>query len=113
MAKTARRGGVSLYLAPFALIPFLTDVLLTLLYRAKHKRSLLQAHRDHLYQLWLTRTGGSHAALAWRAWGITAAFALAGLAAERAAAALQPWLFAVAVLVAVLGWKLARRRLER
>ena len=109
----AARGSVSLYLAPFALIPFLTDVLLTLATRAKRGRSLLQAHRDHLYQLWLTRTGGSHTALACRAWGITAVFAGAGLASERAPGALQPWLFALAVLIAALGWKLVRRRLER
>ncbi len=46
---------VSLYFGPLALLPFLTDVLLTLAVRARRGQSLFQAHSDHLYQLWLKR----------------------------------------------------------
>jgi UDP-N-acetylmuramyl pentapeptide phosphotransferase/UDP-N-acetylglucosamine-1-phosphate transferase len=104
---------LSVYLVPFALTPFLTDVLLTLALRAKRGQSLLQAHRDHLYQVWLTRTGRSHAALAFRAWTITAVYAGAGLACEWASRDLQPLLFAAGVAVCAGGWVALRRRLER
>ena len=104
---------LSVYLAPFALTPFLTDVLLTLAVRARRGQSLFQAHRDHLYQLWLTRTGASHAALALRAWAITAAYAAAGLAAQQAPTAIQPLLFAAGVAICGTAWAAARRKLER
>lgn len=104
---------LSVYLAPFALTPFLTDVLLTLAVRARKGRPLFQAHRDHLYQVWLTRTGRSHAALAVRAWAVTAAYAAAGFAAEWAPAGAQPLLFAAGVAVCAAGWVAARRKLER
>lgn len=105
-------GRVSLYLMPFALTPFLTDVLLTLLVRARRGVSLFEAHREHLYQLWLQRTGRPHAALTVRVWGIVAAYALAGLASEAAPAGVRPILFAVGVALAASGWFAARRRLE-
>ncbi len=111
-ATAAPDRAVSLYLVPFALTPFLTDVLLTLAIRAKRRESLFQAHRDHLYQLWLTRTGGSHAALAVRAWGLTGVYTLAGLAADRAPVGVQPLLYAAGVGVCVAGWVAVRRRLE-
>lgn len=104
---------LSVYLVPFALTPFLTDVLLTLAVRAKRGQSLFQAHRDHLYQVWLTRTGGSHVALAFRAWAITAAYAAAGLASEWAPVGTQPLLFAGGVAVCAGAWVAIRRKLER
>jgi len=107
------RESTGFYLVPFALTPFLTDVLLTLALRARRKQPLFEAHRDHLYQLWLRRTGRSHAALALRAWALTGAYAVAGLAAERANGGMQPLLFLLGVLVAAAGWKLARRQLEQ
>ncbi len=61
------RGPVGLWFGPTTLLPFLTDVLLTLLRRARGRRSLLQAHREHLYQRWLAAAPGrTHAALALR-----------------------------------------------
>jgi UDP-N-acetylmuramyl pentapeptide phosphotransferase/UDP-N-acetylglucosamine-1-phosphate transferase len=106
------RGAAGLYLVPFALTPFLADVLLTLSMRSKRGERLFEAHRDHLYQLWLRRTGRSHAALAIRGFGLTAIYALAGLAAERTAPELQPLLWILGFLVAAAGWKLMRRKLE-
>jgi UDP-N-acetylmuramyl pentapeptide phosphotransferase/UDP-N-acetylglucosamine-1-phosphate transferase len=103
---------VPLYLAPFALTPLLTDVLLTLLVRARRGERLFEAHRDHLYQLWLRRTGRSHAALALRVWAITGIYGLAGLASLGAPAGIQPLLFALGVAVAASLWLAARRRLE-
>ncbi|MHB8287456.1 MAG: glycosyltransferase family 4 protein, partial [Caulobacteraceae bacterium] len=61
----AGHATVFLYFAPLALFPFLTDVLLTLLVRARRGERLFEAHRDHLYQLWLKADPGRrHLALA-------------------------------------------------
>lgn len=40
-----------LFVPPTLLLPFLSDVLLTLAWRAKHKKPLFSAHRDHAYQI--------------------------------------------------------------
>jgi UDP-GlcNAc:undecaprenyl-phosphate/decaprenyl-phosphate GlcNAc-1-phosphate transferase len=114
LAVVAERGGqgVYLYFAPLTLLPFLTDVLLTLLWRARRGRNLLEAHRDHLYQLWLRRTGRSHAALAARVAMVMAAYAVYALLVQRAPPALQPALFVAGLAVCVAGWTLTRRRLE-
>jgi len=67
-------------------LPFLVDVLLTLIWRAKHGRSWLKAHRDHAYQSLIER-GWSHfeTALLW--WGLSAVCAVAALIAARATGA--------------------------
>jgi len=48
------------YFGALVVLPFITDVLLTLLWRVKYKKNLLMAHRDHLYQRAI-RKGVSHA----------------------------------------------------
>ena len=40
-----------LFVPPMLLLPFLSDVLLTLTWRAKHGKKLFEAHRDHAYQI--------------------------------------------------------------
>jgi UDP-GlcNAc:undecaprenyl-phosphate GlcNAc-1-phosphate transferase len=40
-----------LLVPPMLLLPFLSDVLLTLAWRAKHGKKLFAAHRDHVYQI--------------------------------------------------------------
>ena len=107
----SRRPGVYLYFGPVALLPFITDVLLTLLVRARGRRPLLQAHREHLYQLWLAE-GRSHLALAVRVWAVAAAFALAALAGLAAPDLARLALFAGALVVSCGGWILMRRRLN-
>ncbi len=114
LAIVAERAGAGLYLffVPTALLPFLTDVLLTLLLRARRGQSLLQAHRDHLYQLWLFKTGKPHGALAWRMAAIMAAYVGYALAVQHAPAGWRPGLFALGLGVCVAGWAGLRRRLE-
>jgi UDP-N-acetylmuramyl pentapeptide phosphotransferase/UDP-N-acetylglucosamine-1-phosphate transferase len=105
--------GLSLYFGPLILLPFLTDVLLTLAVRARRGQSLLQAHRDHLYQLWLRQASKpSHIALAGRVMLIMAAYAGFGLVMLACPPQVQPEMFAAAVAVSALGWGLLRRRLE-
>lgn len=61
-------------------LPFLVDVLLTLAWRARHGRPLMQAHRDHAYQLFL-RAGWRHGRVAALWWTMTAVCAGAVLIA--------------------------------
>ena len=49
----------SICLGALLILPFLTDVLLTLLWRLIRKQNLLEPHRDHLYQRAI-RNGVSH-----------------------------------------------------
>jgi len=113
-APSAGSPGLSLYFGPLILLPFLTDVLLTLAVRARRGQGLLQAHRDHLYQLWL-RQGSkpSHVALAWRVMAIMAVYGGFGLAMLACPPRVQPEMFAAAVAFGALVWALLRRRLEQ
>lgn len=64
-------GGVSPVVPPLLFFPILADVLLTLAHRVQKGRPLLEAHRDHLYQIGL-RAGASHARMAITYWVATA-----------------------------------------
>ncbi len=73
-------------LVPLTLcLPILVDVFLTLAWRARQGRPLMQAHRDHAYQL-LLRAGWRHGQVARLWWGMTALCGLAVLAGPFAAA---------------------------
>ena len=53
-----------LYAGPLLILPFLTDVFLTLIRRARRGQNLLSAHNMHLYQR-LIRHGWSHVKVTW------------------------------------------------
>ena len=59
----------ALYAGPLLILPFLTDVFLTLIRRARRKQNLLQAHNMHLYQRLIRSgangTGWSHLKVTW------------------------------------------------
>jgi UDP-GlcNAc:undecaprenyl-phosphate GlcNAc-1-phosphate transferase len=103
----ARRDGIGplpLYFAPMALTPLLTDVLLTLLARAR---------RGHLYQLWLAASPErTHRDLALRMWALTALYALAALLLLKAAPGVEIAGLGVGVGVACLLWRALRQGLE-
>jgi UDP-N-acetylmuramyl pentapeptide phosphotransferase/UDP-N-acetylglucosamine-1-phosphate transferase len=101
---------LSPYLAPFAALPLLTDVLLTLLARARAGKPLFDAHREHLYQRWLDHSGASHGALSLRFWLITAVFTGAAVLNETAPIGWRPIGFVAGVVVAAGGWVWLRRR---
>ena len=52
-----------LYVGPLLILPLLTDVLLTMLMRWRHKEKLMSAHSHHLYQR-MVRAGYSHSFVA-------------------------------------------------
>jgi UDP-N-acetylmuramyl pentapeptide phosphotransferase/UDP-N-acetylglucosamine-1-phosphate transferase len=109
LATSPLRGeALSPYAAVFGALPILTDVLLTLLVRARAGRMLFSPHREHLYQRWLDASGGSHPALAWRFWAISAVFTAAGVAAEQAPMGWRPVIFAGGLAAAVAGWTALR-----
>ncbi|PHS24425.1 MAG: hypothetical protein COA84_09370 [Robiginitomaculum sp.] len=53
----------ALYAVVLIFMPWLSDILLTMAWRARHGHDLLSAHNDHLYQLFLRR-GLSHGRMA-------------------------------------------------
>lgn len=97
---------------PLALAPLLTDVLLTLLRRARRGAPLMTAHREHLYQRWLQATGRPHAALAWRAWTLVAACALWAALLARAPAWAEGAGAAGAFLLLAGGWTALSARVD-
>lgn len=86
-------GGVSPFIPPLLFFPILADVLLTLAYRVRRGRPMLQAHRDHLYQIGL-RAGASHSRMALTYWIVTAHCAALALAASFGARLAPPSAFA-------------------
>lgn len=108
----AERGGATPYLVVFTALPLIVDVLLTLIVRARRGGRLFEAHKEHLYQLWLQARGRPHLALASRVWALSAATTTMGLLLERFAPA---WAFAglMATTAALsAGWALLRARLR-
>ncbi|MEM8935915.1 MAG: hypothetical protein AAGC77_05865 [Pseudomonadota bacterium] len=71
-------GRVSALIMPMIFMPFLFDVLWTLVHRTARGRNILVAHREHLYQL-LLRTGHSHTAVAVIYMSLTALSAAAAI----------------------------------
>jgi UDP-GlcNAc:undecaprenyl-phosphate GlcNAc-1-phosphate transferase len=68
-----------LFVPPILLLPFLSDVLLTLAWRSKHGKKLFAAHLDHSYQIAL-KTGLKHGQVAGvhAVWALNAAVVAAG-----------------------------------
>lgn len=64
-------SGLNVWTIATIALPFLVDVLLTLIWRAKHGRNWLEAHLDHAYQR-LIASGWSHLETATFYWGLTA-----------------------------------------
>lgn len=97
-----QRAGISPFIPPLIFLPLLADALLTLAWRLRRRRSLLDGHSEHLYQIAL-RARWSHARIAYTYWIATA---LCGLLAFVAAADVAaPWAWAAlagASLAAVL-----------
>jgi len=65
---------ISVFVPAILSLPFLVDVLLTLVWRARRKAKLTEGHRDHAYQL-LLRSGWRHWQVAILWWGFMLACA--------------------------------------
>lgn len=112
---SAGRSGelaISLWLGPVILLPFLTDVFLTLLSRARRRESLLKAHREHLFQRWLLATGKSHGALSLRFWGLMLGASAVALWLNNAPIGLRSVAFIGALAVAIAVWFAINRKIR-
>ncbi len=83
--------GLSPFVPPILFFPLLADALLTLAWRARRRRSLLDGHAEHLYQIAL-RAGWSHARVALVYWAASAACGAVAFFAAMAPQSGAPWL---------------------
>jgi len=75
----------TIWTAAILFLPFLVDVILTVLWRAREGKSVMQAHREHAYQLFL-RSGWKHFPVALLWWAFSAACALVAVKVTEAMA---------------------------
>ena len=52
-------GQLSIYVVPVLFLPFIFDVVVTLIYRSLRRQNIMKAHREHLYQVG-TKLGFTH-----------------------------------------------------
>jgi len=52
-------GQLSIYVVPVLFLPFIFDVVITLMYRTLRRQNIMKAHREHLYQVG-TKLGFTH-----------------------------------------------------
>lgn len=107
------RAGISPMIPPILFFPLLADALVTLAWRAWRRRSLLDGHSEHLYQI-ARRAGMSHTEVTLLYWTATAvcgviAFALLDQPLIVSACALAV-LAAVAVVISIEVRRFADRR---
>ncbi|OQW62140.1 MAG: hypothetical protein A4S17_08895 [Proteobacteria bacterium HN_bin10] len=102
------RTGMSPFVAPILFFPMIADVLLTLFYRIRQRRSLFHGHTEHLYQIAI-HSGWSHARIALLYWLAMAACGVLAWIVNRDPAQLAP----VLALAALTGLAIAIDRIVR
>jgi UDP-GlcNAc:undecaprenyl-phosphate/decaprenyl-phosphate GlcNAc-1-phosphate transferase len=107
------RTGLSPAVPAILFFPLIADALLTLAWRAIRRRSLLDGHSEHLYQI-VMHAGVSHAEIALIYWAAMAGCGVLGFLAARDPG-VAPWialggLALVAVIVSVVVRRFAGRR---
>ncbi|MEL7039930.1 MAG: hypothetical protein AAGL90_00300 [Pseudomonadota bacterium] len=107
-ASFALISGLNVWTVATLALPFLVDVLLTLVWRAKHGRNWLQAHLDHAYQR-LIASGWSHGETAFLYWGLSATAATLALIAALAGGAAPFIVFWTLTLAGSMIWIRHRR----
>ncbi len=93
------RTELSPFVPPILFFPLLSDVLLTLLWRAQRRRSLLDAHAEHLYQI-AHRAGWGHVRVALVYWLAMIVCGAIGFAVAAAGAGGAGWMALAALAVA-------------
>ncbi|MEL6856884.1 MAG: hypothetical protein AAFO74_00775 [Pseudomonadota bacterium] len=101
-------SGLEVWTVATLALPFLLDVLLTLIWRAKHGRNWLAAHLDHAYQR-LIAAGWSHLETAVLYWGLSAVCAAMAYIAAVAGGAAPFAVFWTLGLAGAVLWSLHRR----
>jgi UDP-N-acetylmuramyl pentapeptide phosphotransferase/UDP-N-acetylglucosamine-1-phosphate transferase len=101
-------SGLEVWTVATLALPFLIDVLMTLIWRAKHGRSWLQPHLDHAYQR-LRLSGWTHLETAILYWGLTATCAAAAVIAAKAGGEAPFIIFWTLCFAGIALWTLHRR----
>ncbi|MEO0548354.1 MAG: hypothetical protein AAFZ91_00430 [Pseudomonadota bacterium] len=102
-ASLGLASGLEVWTVATLALPFLVDVLLTLVWRAKHGRSWLSAHRDHAYQR-LMDQGWGHLDVAIFYWGLSAVCVVAAMIAVEAGGWVPFSLFWVLLVAGCVLW---------
>lgn len=102
----------SVWVPATLVLPILIDVLLTLVWRGRLGRPLMQAHRDHAYQLFL-RAGWPHVQVAALWWGFCLITSLAAITGARQGPATAFGLFALLLSTGMVLWIWQRITLGR
>ncbi|MEO0607862.1 MAG: hypothetical protein AAFY82_06490 [Pseudomonadota bacterium] len=76
-AALGLKSGLDVWTIATLALPFLVEVLMTLVWRAKHGRNLLEPHLDHAYQRLRGEGGWSHMETALLYWAFSASCAVA------------------------------------
>ena len=101
-------SGLEVWTVATLALPFLIDVLLTLIWRAKHGRNWLDAHLDHAYQR-LIANGWSHLETAVLYWGLSATAAVMAYIGAQAGGAAPFLIFWILTVAGSLIWIRHRR----
>ncbi len=103
-----RNGDVSVFTPATFALPVLTDVILTVIWRARRGQNILQAHRDHAYQLFI-RAGWSHWKVALLWWAGSLSCVCAGVFAFMMRGPFPAITFAAGTVLGILAWTWQRR----
>ena len=104
-------SGLDIWTIATLALPFLIDVLMTLIWRAKHGRNWLEPHLDHAYQR-LIASGWSHLDVAILYWGFSAVSAAAAYIAAKGGGAAPFAVFWGLCLAGIVLWIRHRRAAE-
>lgn len=92
------RADLSPFAAAILFFPLLADALLTLIYRAGRRRSLLDGHAEHVYQI-AHRAGWSHKRVAFAYWTAMVGCALTAFAVTRQPEGPAAWIALLILIV--------------
>lgn len=107
----ALMSGLDVWTIATLALPFLVDVLMTLLWRAKHGRNWLSPHLDHAYQR-LIANGWSHLDVSILYWGFSAVSGAAAYIAAKGGGAAPFAVFWGLCLAGIALWIQHRRAAE-
>lgn len=99
---------VSVWTVATLALPFLIDVLMTLIWRAKHGQPWLKPHLDHAYQK-LRLYGWSHIETAFLYWGLSTVCAVAAIIGAKAGGDAPFFVFWSLCLSGIVLWSIHRR----
>ncbi|MEM8617173.1 MAG: hypothetical protein AAGF20_09590 [Pseudomonadota bacterium] len=112
-AALALASGAGIWSVATLALPFLLDVLMTLIWRARHGRPWLKPHRDHAYQRLIDVHGWSHFDVALLYWSMCVACASTAYIGAKAGGAAPFIAFWGLSLSGVVLWWSHRRRTQR